>query len=58
MNKTYSILFDTVCDALDDVLDNTAMVSMWLIVSEPHHAPTGHGLIPMNLNNAIVNLFS
>jgi hypothetical protein len=58
MNETYSILFDTICDTLDDVLDDTAMVSVWLIVSEPHHAPTRHGWIPMNLNNAIVDLFS
>jgi hypothetical protein len=56
-DATYCILLHAIYDALDNVLNNTSMIPVWLVVAESHHPPLRNVGIPMDFDNTIVDLF-
>jgi hypothetical protein len=57
-NKTYILLVHSVRDALNDVFDDRFMVSVGLVISEPHHSPMRDVWVPVNLYDAVVELIT
>ena len=58
LKKTHRFFFYSFSDALNDVLDNGDMITVGFIASKPHHPPSRQRRIPMDFNDAIINLFS
>ena len=55
---TYRFLFDAIGDALNDVFYDAAMVAVGLIAAETHHPPSGVCNLPVDLDDAVVDLFA
>lgn len=56
--KTHRFFFYAVSDSLNDILDNGDMVTVGFIASKPHHSPSRQHRIPMDFDDAVINLFS
>ena len=55
---THSILLNAIGDALDNVLHNRAVITMWFVVTKAHHPPMFANRVPMYFNDAVVHLFA
>ena len=56
--KAHRLFFYSLSDALNYILDNGDVVTVRFIISKPHHSPSRQHRIPMNLDDAVINLFS
>lgn len=43
---------------MNDIFDDGDMVTVGFIISKPHHSPSRQHRVPVNFNDAIINLFS
>ena len=55
---TYCLFFNTLRNALDDILHDAPMVSVRFIITKPHHSPMRIYSVPVYLNDTIINLFA
>lgn len=56
--KPHRFFFYSLSDALNDIFDDGDMVTVGFIISKPHHSPSRQHRVPVNFNDAIINLFS
>ena len=56
--KAHCFFFYSVSNALNDILNNGDVVTVGFVTAKPHHSPSQQHRIPMDFDNAIINLFS
>ena len=56
--RTHCFFFNSFSDALNDILDDGDMVAIRFIITKPHHSPSRQDGIPMDFDNAVINLFA
>jgi hypothetical protein len=54
----YCIPFNTISNALNDILDHRPIIAMGFIVPKAHLTPARRNRIPMDFDDSVINLFA
>jgi hypothetical protein len=55
---TDRFLLHAIRNALNDIVNNVFIIPVWFVVSEPHHSPARTCGVPVDLDDAVVDLLA